>query len=83
MCARSAGEKISKELTIPVIGIGAGKDCDGQVLVLYDILGVSPGRQPKFAQNFLQGAGSVAAAIDAYAEAVRSGHFPSAEQSFN
>ncbi len=76
-------KKITDELTIPVIGIGAGKDCDGQVLVLYDILGVSPGRQPKFAQNFLKDAGSVAAAIDAYAEAVRSGRFPSAEQSFN
>jgi 3-methyl-2-oxobutanoate hydroxymethyltransferase len=76
-------KKITQELTIPVIGIGAGKDCDGQILVLYDILGISPGRRPKFTQDFLKDAGSVAAAISAYAEAVRSGRFPSTEQSFN
>ena len=75
-------QQITLELTIPVIGIGAGKDCDGQILVLYDILGVSPGRQPKFAHDFLQGSGSVAQAIQAYAAAVRSGSFPAPEQSF-
>lgn len=75
-------EQITAELSIPVIGIGAGSQCDGQILVLYDIIGVSPGRQPKFAQNFLPQAGSVEAAIQAYADAVRAGRFPSAEQSF-
>ncbi len=75
-------KKISEELTIPVIGIGAGSDCDGQILVLYDILGISPGRNPRFAHNFLSDAGSVAGAIQAYTDAVRTGHFPSPEQSF-
>jgi 3-methyl-2-oxobutanoate hydroxymethyltransferase len=76
-------KQITEELRIPVIGIGAGKDCDGQILVLYDILGVSSGRQPKFAHDFLKDTGSVAAAINAYADAVRSGRFPSSEQSFD
>lgn len=76
-------QQITAALTIPVIGIGAGPDCDGQILVLYDILGVSPGRNPRFARDFLQDSGSVAAAIQAYAEAVRAGRFPNREQSFS
>ncbi len=75
-------KQITNALTIPVIGIGAGADCDGQILVLYDILGVSAGRIPKFSKNFLRDAGSVEAAVQAYADAVRNGGFPSAEQAF-
>ncbi len=74
--------RITEALAIPVIGIGAGADCDGQILVLYDILGISAGRIPKFSKNFLQQAGGIEAAVAAYAEAVRSGHFPDAAHSF-
>jgi 3-methyl-2-oxobutanoate hydroxymethyltransferase len=73
---------ITFELTIPVIGIGAGRACDGQILVLYDILGISPGRRPKFSADFLQGRGSVEAAVQAYIAAVRDGSFPATAQSF-
>jgi 3-methyl-2-oxobutanoate hydroxymethyltransferase len=74
--------RITEALAIPVIGIGAGPCCDGQILVLYDILGISFGRMPKFSRNFLDGAAGVEAAISAYVEAVRAGHFPAAEHTF-
>jgi 3-methyl-2-oxobutanoate hydroxymethyltransferase len=68
---------------IPTIGIGAGPQCDGQVLVLHDLLGLDSGhRRPKFVKDFLAGAGSVAAAVRAYADAVQSGQFPDAEHSY-
>ncbi|MEE9424831.1 MAG: 3-methyl-2-oxobutanoate hydroxymethyltransferase [Methylococcales bacterium] len=67
---------ITETLTIPVIGIGAGKDCDGQVLVLYDMLGISKGYIPAFSRNFMQSADSVPEAVEAYVSAVRSGQFP-------
>jgi len=73
---------ITKKLNIPVIGIGAGADCDGQILVLYDILDISFGLRPKFSKNFLAETGSIDAAIKAYVEAVRKGEFPSAAHSF-
>lgn len=73
--------QITASLFIPVIGIGAGPDTDAQVLVLYDMLGISP-RQPRFSKNFLHGSDSVQAALEAYASAVRSGQFPEAEHSF-
>ena len=73
---------ISQALSIPVIGIGAGVQCDGQVLVVYDMLGITPGDMPRFVKNFLPGAGSIPKAISAYVEAVKSGTFPTAEQSF-
>jgi len=66
---------ISDCLTIPIIGIGAGKDCDGQVLVLYDILGLSP-HIPKFAHNFLADSSSIANAMSAYIQAVKTKVFP-------
>lgn len=75
--------RIAGELEIPVIGIGAGPGCDGQVLVLHDMLGVTPGKRPKFSKDFLAGRGSVAEAIGAYADAVRDGSFPAAEHSFS
>ncbi len=75
-------KRISAELTIPTIGIGAGVDCDGQVLVIYDMLGITPGKRPRFSKDFLAGSGSVFEAIRAYVKAVRSGEFPASEHSF-
>jgi 3-methyl-2-oxobutanoate hydroxymethyltransferase len=74
--------EITRELSIPTVGIGAGVDCDGQVLVLYDLLGITGGKRPRFVKDFLHGRGSVAAAIAAYAEDVRSGAFPTSEHSY-
>lgn len=74
--------RITAALAIPTIGIGAGVRCDGQVLVMYDLLGITPGKRPRFTRDFLAGRGSVAEALGAYADAVRSGEFPAAEHSF-
>ena len=74
-------ERITLELAIPTIGIGAGVNCDGQVLVLYDVLGISP-RSPHMAKNFLEGAENIPAAVREYVRAVRSGEFPGPEHSF-
>jgi 3-methyl-2-oxobutanoate hydroxymethyltransferase len=71
--------EITKEIPIPTIGIGAGRECDGQVLVLYDMLGITPGRRPKFSKDFLSGRESIPAAIAAYAADVRTGAFPADE----
>jgi 3-methyl-2-oxobutanoate hydroxymethyltransferase len=73
---------ISSDLEIPTIGIGAGPDCDGQVLVLQDMLGIYPRPSPKFSKNFMQGAASVEAAVKSYIAAVKSGAFPGPEHSF-
>ncbi|GAA5075966.1 3-methyl-2-oxobutanoate hydroxymethyltransferase [Lysobacter panacisoli] len=74
---------ITKDLTIPTIGIGAGPQCDGQVLVLHDLLGVNSGhRRPRFVKDFLGEGGSVLGAFQAYATAVREGSFPDAEHSY-
>ncbi len=75
-------EKISSRLKIPTIGIGAGVDCDGQVLVLYDMLNVTKGKRPRFSKDFLSGQSSVADAIRAYVDAVKSRSFPGLEHSF-
>ncbi len=77
------GRRVTGALTIPVIGIGAGPHCDGQVLVIHDMLGITPGKRPKFSKDFLAGHDSVAAAITAYVEDVRSGAFPAPEHCFN
>ncbi|MEP7187366.1 MAG: 3-methyl-2-oxobutanoate hydroxymethyltransferase [Rhodanobacter sp.] len=77
------GRRVTEALAIPVIGIGAGPDCDGQVLVIHDMLGITPGKRPKFSKDFLAGRDSVAAAIAAYADDVRSGVFPAPEHCFN
>jgi 3-methyl-2-oxobutanoate hydroxymethyltransferase len=74
---------ISSDLEIPTIGIGAGPDCDGQVLVLQDMLGIYPRSSPKFSKNFMQGAASVEAAVKSYIAAVKSGAFPGPEHSFH
>lgn len=77
----SLANKITELLKIPVIGIGAGSGTDAQVLVIYDMLGISP-RQPKFSKNFLTETANVETALKAYADEVRSGAFPSPEHSF-
>jgi 3-methyl-2-oxobutanoate hydroxymethyltransferase len=74
--------EISGQLRIPVIGIGAGVDCDGQVLVLYDMLNIGIKKRPRFSKNFMQDATSIEAAIHAYHQAVKQSQFPSPEQSF-
>ena len=74
--------KITEAVSIPVIGIGAGIDVDGQVLVLQDTLGITPGRAPKFSKNFMQGAGSIQAAVSDYVTAVKSKSFPQQEHIF-
>lgn len=79
--ARLADE-ITQALDIPVIGIGAGAQTDGQVLVLYDVIGISAGRKPRFARNFLAGQDSVHDAVTAYVRAVKEQRFPTAEDSF-
>jgi len=74
--------EITRELRIPTIGIGAGVDCDGQVLVMYDLLGLTPGKRPRFTKDFLKGHDSIVAAIAAFANAVRAREFPAAEHSY-
>jgi len=74
---------ITAGVSIPTIGIGAGPHCDGQVLVLHDLLGLNSGhRRPKFVKDFLAEGGSVAGAVAAYAAAVRDGSFPDAAHSY-
>lgn len=79
--AKLAAE-VTAALTIPTIGIGAGRDCSGQVLVLYDLLGIFPGRKAKFVRNFMDGAASIQQAVENYVRAVKDGSFPGAEHSF-
>jgi 3-methyl-2-oxobutanoate hydroxymethyltransferase len=73
---------VTASLGIPVIGIGAGPDTDGQVLVIYDVLGLSGGRAPSFVRNFLDGEASVGDALGAYVRAVKDGRFPGPEHSY-
>lgn len=74
---------ITSDVAIPTIGIGAGPRCDGQVLVLHDLLGLGSGhRRPKFVKDFLAEGGSVAGAVAAFAAAVRDGSFPGADHSY-
>jgi len=75
-------QQISEQLSIPVIGIGAGVQCDGQVLVSYDMLGISLGRRPRFTKNYMQQADSVFNAIKSYISEVKNGRFPAQEHSF-
>ena len=76
------GKQVTEALSIPTIGIGAGKDCSGQVLVLHDMLDIYPGRKARFVKNFLAGASGVQDAIRRYVEAVKSGAFPAPEHTF-
>lgn len=74
--------RITQAVTAPVIGIGAGKDTDAQVLVLHDMLGIPEGRKAKFVKNFLEEGGSIPGAIQAYVKAVRERTFPGEEHTF-
>lgn len=80
---RALARRITEVLAIPVIGIGAGADTDAQVLVLYDMLGITPGKRPSFSHDFLAETGSVAAALAAYASQVKAGIFPTAQHGFD
>lgn len=79
--AKLAAE-VTSNLSIPTIGIGAGRDCSGQVLVLYDLLGIFPGRKAKFVRNFMEGANNIQQAVANYVHAVKDGSFPGPEHSF-
>ena len=75
-------EKVTKAVSCPVIGIGAGAGCDGQVLVLHDMLGMNQGFKPKFLRHFASLAREVKNAVGEYINAVKDGSFPSAEESY-
>ena len=76
------GKEVTDMLTIPTIGIGAGPDCSGQVLVMHDMLGVFPGRKARFVRNFMEGAASIDDAVTGYVKAVKDGSFPALEHCF-
>jgi len=78
----AVGKALTEALSIPTIGIGAGKDCSGQVLVLHDMLDIYPGRKARFVRNFMAGATGVLDAIQRYVKAVKSGAFPAPEHTF-
>ena len=73
---------ISEKLTIPTIGIGAGVHCDGQVLVSYDMLGITTGKQPRFVRNFLSNQISISDAVESFVLEVKEGTFPSESESY-
>jgi 3-methyl-2-oxobutanoate hydroxymethyltransferase len=79
---RDVGAELTAAAGVPVIGIGAGPQCSGQVLVIYDALGITPGKPARFVRNFMAGGSSVEAAIAAYVGAVRDGSFPAPEHCF-
>jgi len=70
------GALVTQDLDIPVIGIGAGPGCDGQVLVLHDMLGVTPPPRPRFVRDFMEGSESIGHAVRRYVDAVKAGSFP-------
>lgn len=75
-------ERITRALAIPTIGIGAGKDCDGQVLVWHDLLGLTPDPLPRFVKRYADVSGEIQHALQAYAADVRSGAFPEARHTY-
>ena len=77
------GKKITEALDVPVIGIGAGPDTDGQILVLYDVLDITSGRKPRFVKNFMDGASSNVDALKRYVEAVKKKSYPGPEHEFH
>ncbi|MDD3802062.1 MAG: 3-methyl-2-oxobutanoate hydroxymethyltransferase [Desulfuromonas sp.] len=79
----SLARQITAELSIPTIGIGAGVDCSGQVLVIHDILGLCEKYSPKFVKRYADIAPLIREGVDAYIREVRTGEFPTAEHSFN
>ena len=77
------GQSVTESLHVPVIGIGAGPGVDGQILVLYDLLGITQGRMPRFVRNFMQDADSVPEAINLYVNAVKDRSYPASEHCFS
>jgi len=80
---RDLAAKVASELSIPVIGIGAGPDVDGQVLVLHDMLGITQDFSPRFLRRYLDLAGAIDGAVRSYCDDVRSGNFPSEGESYS
>jgi 3-methyl-2-oxobutanoate hydroxymethyltransferase len=80
---RELAAQITRELRIPTIGIGAGPDCDGQILVLHDMIGLGGEHTPKFARRYVNVAESISRAVGEYARDVRSGTFPADAESFH
>jgi len=78
----SLGAEITKALHVPVIGIGAGPDTDGQILVLYDVLNITAGRKPRFSKDFMSGQPSPLEAVKAYVQAVKNRTYPAPEHCF-
>lgn len=74
--------RITREISVPTIGIGAGADVSGQVLVVYDMLDISSGKKPRFVRNFMAGAESIQSAIAAYVREVKTGAFPATEHTY-
>ena len=75
-------QTVTEKLTIPTIGIGAGADCDGQVLVSFDMLGIASGKQPRFVRNFLNNQNTISDAIEAFIMEVKAGTFPNQSESY-
>ena len=75
-------KRVTEAVSCPTIGIGAGADCDGQVLVMHDMLGVFPGKTAKFVKNFMTGRSSIQEAVGAYVAEVKAKTFPAAEHIF-
>ena len=75
-------QTVTEKLTIPTIGIGAGADCDGQVLVSFDMLGITSGKQPRFVRNFLINQNTISDAIEAFVMEVKAGTFPNQSESY-
>ena len=80
---REIAARITEELRIPTIGIGAGPECDGQILVLHDMIGLSLGHAPKFTRRYANVGEAISQAVNAYAEDVRQGSFPADEESYH
>src|SRR6202044_377456 len=80
---RELAARITEKLRIPTIGIGAGPDCDGQVLVFHDLVGLTIGHMPKFARQYAHLSGEISRAVESYCNDVRSGSFPSDAESFH
>ena len=75
-------KKVTDKLKIPTIGIGAGIDCDGQVLVSFDMLGITTGKQPRFVRNFLNNQNTISNAVKSFVAEVKGGTFPSQSESY-
>lgn len=79
----SLGKAVTAALDVPVIGIGAGPDTDGQILVMHDVLGITQGRMPRFVRDFMKETGDIQAAFTRYHQDVRQGAFPAPEHCFD